>query len=112
MNSYRETLCNADEKGFRPMSPYCNANFTLASQRVGNMKIVTHETPISSSRPVLVDPFRPPSESRAHDYESDFSYSALIAMGRNDEPMASDDLRDYHHQKSVERMMISVLTTL
>lgn len=86
MESYRELLCNKGESSSQLqgtlMSPMCAK---------GNG-----------------DAFAGPNGN----YKSDFTYAQLIAMGGQDEPMASDELSRYHRDKALEKTLITILSTL
>ena len=129
--SYREPLCSGPERGIRGMSPYCDPRFPLqhvavssnlptnltlpGDNRVSEVRL-SQIPNAPQTQPSWTIPQKGILQQMAPDsaanFESDFTYYQLQSMNGDDSTIASDALKKYKQEKTVERTIIGLLSTL
>jgi len=117
MSTYREELCNKDERGIPLFSPYCQPGRTIdvnltkqVTSTYGDLNC--HISPVYFPKPgkQFVD-----EKNSAKDWFKDPTYAEQVAMrmeGINIESNKNESLKLYNTQKTMERVSASLMQTL
>lgn len=117
MSSYREEICNQDERGRSLFSPYCRPGRTIDTN-------LTDKVRVKGSTFGDLDCYIPPAvidlplknkhdDNSADEWFKDPTYAQRILMREKDiENDENPSLKLYHKIKSIEKSSASMLQTL